>query len=221
MSEDMKNGKAGAPPEGGSQTGDTTGGAPDHEGTPEATSEAEQLKELQSRIAGMEAAMASSAEQLAAVTAERDTWQSKATAIYDQYVRAKADFDGFRKRTERDFEDRLNRAKADYLRSVLEVLDNLERFLQATEKSGQAGERNFDAFYKGVAMVHKQLMDTLVREGVEAIEDPVGKQMDPTYHDAVAAQEGGGEHGTVVEEIQKGYVYKGLVLRPARVKVAR
>lgn len=185
--------------------------------------------ELEAKVAEIEAALAASGEQLVAsserlavTTGERDTWQSKATTIYDQYVRAKSDFDGFRKRTERDFEDRLARSKAEYLRSILEVLDNFERFLQASEKSSQErGERNLDAFYKGVAMVHKQLMDTLAREGVEPIEDPVGKQLDPAYHDAVAAQDGGGEHGTVVEEIQKGYVYKGLVLRPARVKVAR
>jgi molecular chaperone GrpE len=194
------------------------------------------MAELEAKVAEVEATLAAANERLALaderlavsderlsqVTGERDTWQSKATALFDQYTRAKADFDGFRKRTERDFEDRLTRGKADYLRSVLDVLDNFDRFLAASGKSGpEAGDKSFDAFYKGVSMVHKQLVDTLVREGVEAIENPVGKQMDPAFHDAVAAQDGGGEHGTVIEEIQKGYVYKGLVLRPSRVRVAR
>ncbi len=197
---------------------DAAGGAAQREVGPD---DAAKLAGLEAQLAEMEAALAKSSEQLAAVTAERDTWQTKATGIYDQYLRAKSDLDSYRKRTERDFEDRLTRAKADYLRSVLEVLDNFERFLRASEDSGQeGGVRSFDAFYKGVSMVHRQLMDTLVREGVEAMEDPVGKPMDPAYHEAVVAEDGG-EHGTVLEVLQKGDVYKGLVLRPAKVKVAR
>lgn len=187
----------------------------------EASEAGAKVAELESRVAELEAALAASAEQVAALTAERDTWQQKATAIYDQYLRAKSDFDGFRKRTERDFEDRLTRAKADYLASVLDVLDNFDRFLSAAEKSGQAGgERSFDAFFKGVSMVHRQLMDVLAKEGVEPIANPVGKQMDPALHEAVAAEDGG-EHGVVLEELQKGYVFKGLVLRATKVKVAR
>ena len=133
-----------------------------YERGPEALSGAEdKAPQLESRVEELEAALAASAELLSSVSAERDTWQSKATTMYDQYLRAKSDFDGFRKRTERDFEDRLTRAKVDYLRSTLEVLDNFERFLSAAEKSGQlGGDRSLDALFKGVSMVHKQLMDT-------------------------------------------------------------
>ncbi|MGE5579505.1 MAG: nucleotide exchange factor GrpE [Bacillota bacterium] len=198
--------------------GDPSAAASEVRGTHDAAS---RVTELESRVAELEAALAASVEQVSALTAERDTWQSKATGIYDQYLRAKSDFDGFRKRTERDFEDRLSRAKADYLASMLDVLDNFDRFLSAAEKSGQAGgERSFDAFFKGVSMVYKQLLDVLAKEGVEVIENPVGKQMDPALHEAVAAEDGG-EHGTVLEEIQKGYMFKGLVLRATKVKVAR
>ena len=181
----------------------------------------ERVAELEKQVAELEAAATVRSDQIATLTTERDTWQLKATSVYDQYLRAKADMDGYRKRSERDFEDRLDRSKADYLRSVLDVLDNFERFLEAAEKSGQEGrERGFDAFFKGVSMVHRQLMDTLAREGVEPIEDSVGKQMDPAFHEAVVAQDGG-EHGVVLAELQKGYVYKGLVLRATKVKVAR
>ncbi len=198
--------------------GDPSAASAEASDAPDASS---RVAELEARLAEVEAALAASAEQVSALTAERDTWQEKATAVYDQYLRAKSDFDGFRKRTERDFEDRLTRAKADYMASVLDVLDNFDRFLSAAEKSGQAGgERNFDAFFKGVSMVYKQLMDVLAKEGVQVIENPVGKQMDPALHEAVAAQDGG-EHGIVLEEIQKGYMYNGLVLRATKVKVAR
>ena len=204
------------------QDKDTTNGAvgqgPSTESAPE--SEAK-VAELETRLAEVEAALSASVDKVSTLTADRDTWQAKATGVYDQYLRVKADQDAYRRRTERDFEDRLTRAKADYLRSVLDVLDNFERFLTATEKSGQEGrERGFDAFLKGVSMVYRQLMDTLTREGVEPIENPVGKQMDPAMHEAVVAEEGG-EHGVVLEELQGGYVYKGLVLRPTKVKVAR
>lgn len=181
----------------------------------------ERVAELEKQVVELEAEAAVQSDQIATLTNERDTWQLKATSVYDQYLRAKADMDGYRKRSERDFEDRLDRAKANYLRSVLDVLDNFERFLEATGKSGQEGrERDFDAFFKGVSMVHRQLMDTLAREGVEPIENPVGKQMDPAFHEAVVAQDGG-EHGVVLAELQKGYVYKGLVLRATKVRVAK
>lgn len=177
--------------------------------------------ELAARVAELEERLASAAEELERVVSERDTWQSKATALFDQYNRVKADFDGFRKRTVRDFEDRLIREKGEFIRELLEVMDNFERFLKASEKGLASGDKNFEAFHKGVVMIERQLMDVLLREGVTPIESPVGKPMDPEYHDAVAAQDGGGEHGTVVEELQTGYMYKGTVLRPTRVKVIR
>lgn len=174
------------------------------------------------RVVELEKQVAELGERLNSLTAERDTWQSKASAIYDQYLRSKGDFDSYRRRTERDFDDRLTREKGEYLRSMLSVLDNFDRFLQAAEAGGQGeAERNFEAFYRGVVMVHKQLLDVLVQQGVEAIPDAVGKQMDPSVHEAIVAVEGGGDHGVVLEELQKGYVYKGLVLRPTRVKVAK
>lgn len=207
---------------------DTAGAASQREAGPQEAGpqeagpeETATLADLEAQVAEMEAALSKVSEQLATVTAERDTWQTKATGIYDQYLRAKSDLESYRKRTDRDFDDRLTRAKADYLRSVLEVLDNFDRFLQAAGDSGQeGGTRSFDAFYKGVSMVHRQLVDTLAKEGVEPMEDPVGKPMDPAYHEAVVAEDGG-EHGTVLEVLQKGYVYRGLVLRVAKVKVAR
>lgn len=180
-----------------------------------------QLTGLQAQVAKLEDEVAAANDKAASAAGERDTWQAKATAIYDQYLRNKADFDSYRKRTERDAEDKITRGKADFLRSVLDVMDNFDRFLQAAGKGGQEGERSFEAFFKGVSMVRKQLMDVLTGEGVEPIEDPVGKMLDPNIHDAIAAQDGGGEHGTIIEEVQKGYVFKGLVLRPAKVRVIR
>ncbi len=74
---------------------------------------------------------------------------------------------------------------------------------------------------KGMAMIRRQLTDALQKEGVEPIPSPAGQPMDPNLHEAVLAQEGGGDHGIVLEELLKGYLYKGLLLRATQVKVVR
>lgn len=229
QSDDMKKAKAGVGAETEATGPTATRSADSGPGTPAEGGQAEkmagleaQLAELHAQTARLEDEADSANEKMAVLAGERDTWQGKATAIYDQYLRTKADFDSYRKRAERDAEDKIARGKAGFLRAVLEVMDNFDRFLQATEKNGAEGaDRSFEAFFKGVSMVRKQLMDTLLKEGVEPVENPVGKLLDPNFHDAVAAQDGGGEHGTVIEELQKGYAFKGLVLRPAKVRVIR
>ena len=152
---------------------------------------------------------------------ERDEWKSKAETYWDQFLRARAEMDNFRKRTNRDFHDRVSREKAKLILSLLEVLDNFDRFMSAAEKSLEGGDSEFASFYKGIEMIQKQIIDLLEREGVTPIESPVGKRFDPYYHEAVFAQDGGGEHGTIVEEFQKGYMLDDTVLRPSRVKVIR
>ncbi len=161
-------------------------------------------------------------EEFEALEQERDMWRSRFEEAWDQFLRTRAELDNYRKRTERLFEDRLNRDKADFLRDLLEVMDNFDRFLEAANSSGQVqGDCAFESFLTGVTLICRQLADLMKKEGVELIPCPVGTQMDPTYHEAFQAQDGGGEHGTVVEELQKGYLYKGLLLRPTRVKVIR
>ena len=153
---------------------------------------------------------------------ERDEWKSKAEDYWDQFLRARAEMENFRKRTERDIQQRIGRGKSDLILSLLDVLDNFDRFLAAGEKDATENEDSgFAAFFKGAQLIQRQILDVLAREGVEPIEDPVGQTLDPHYHEAVFAQDGGGEHGTIVQEIQKGYMYNGNVLRPSRVKVIR
>ncbi len=182
----------------------------------EAASEAPCDKELSEEICseGLELDV----EQL---IQERDEWKSKAQTYWDQFLRARAEMDNFRKRTNRDFHDRVSREKAKLILSLLEVLDNFDRFMSAAEKSLEGGDSEFASFYKGIEMIQKQIIDLLEREGVTPIESSVGKKFDPYYHEAVFAQDGGGEHGTIVEEFQKGYMLDDKVLRPSRVKVIR
>jgi len=177
---------------------------------------------LQAEIAEVRAKLDEASAQAAASAAERDAWQAKAAALYEQYQRTKSDFESFKRRTERDFEERVNREKAGLLRALLEVADNFDRFVQATERAlVQGPEPSFSAFLDGAKMIERHFMETLLKEGVERVPDPVGSELDPSLHEAVAAEEGGVSHGVVLEELQKGYTYKGIVLRPSKVKVAK
>ena len=153
---------------------------------------------------------------------ERDAWKTKTTEIHDQYLRAKNDLDAFRKRTERDFDDRLTRSMAGFAGRLLEVMDNYDRTIEALEKTQETQNNSaFESFLKGVVMIRQQMVEVLEKEGVKPIPSPVGQVMDPALHEAVLAQEGGGQHGLVLEVLQKGYVFKNLVLRATKVKVVR
>ena len=124
-----------------------------------------------------------------------------------------AEFDNFRKRTEKEKSSMYIIGAKEIIENMLPVVDNFERGLaQAVEG---------DAFAEGMKMIYKQLMTTCLEGlGVEAIE-AVGKEFDPDFHNAVmhVEDEEAGEN-MVVEELQKGYTYKGFVVRHSMVKVA-
>ncbi len=140
----------------------------------------------------------------------------------DEYLdlakRAKADFENFRKRMTAEVQAASVRGKAEVLRDVLPVLDDLERALQAAGLDPEGDSE--DALAHGVLLVFRSLRDSLGRHGVEAV-DPTGEAFDPNSHEALSklAVEGA-ESGTVVETAQKGYRLGEQLIRPARVVVA-
>lgn len=132
--------------------------------------------------------------------------------LTDRLKRSMAEFDNFRKRTEKEKSSMYVIGAKDIIEKILPVVDNFERGL------AQAPEG--DAFADGMQKIYKQLMTTLEGMGVEAIE-AVDKEFDPDFHNAVmhVEDESVGEN-IVVEELQKGYTYKGFVVRHSMVKVA-
>jgi len=131
----------------------------------------------------------------------------------DLYLRARAEMVNFRRRMEKLYADRAEAEKRRLLRAFLAVADNLERALQ----HGGSG----DGLREGVELTYQSLQQLLSAEGVEPIE-AVGKPFDPQYHEAVDVVPARDEDdGLVMDEVQKGYLYKGELLRPARVRVAR
>src|SRR5881394_53546 len=136
----------------------------------------------------------------------------------DEYLdlakRTKADFENFRKRMTAEVQAAGGRGKADVLRDVLPVLDDLERALQAAGLDPEGDSE--DGLAHGVLLVFRSLRDSLGRHGIEAV-DPTGEKFDPNLHEALSAQPAEGvESGVVVETMQKGYRLGEQLIRPAR-----
>jgi molecular chaperone GrpE len=146
-----------------------------------------------------------SGEQVAAALAEKDKY-------HDLWIRGRADFENFRKRIEREREEERAQAGASLVREILPVLDNLERALNGAPEG--------EPFRDGVALIWRQLKDCLTRAGLEPIE-ALGATFNPVYHEAVVTERTNRfEPNMILDEIQKGYMFRGRVLRPSLVKVA-
>lgn len=143
---------------------------------------------------------------------KKDKKDQQIEELTDRLKRSMAEFDNFRKRTEKEKSGMYMVGAKEIIENMLPVVDNFERGL------AQAPEG--DAFAEGMQMIYKQLMTTLEGLGVEVIE-AVGKEFDPDFHNAVmhVEDEEAGEN-IIVEEFQKGYIYKGFVVRHSMVKVA-
>jgi molecular chaperone GrpE len=140
----------------------------------------------------------------------------------DEYLelakRTKADFENFRKRMNTEVQAATARGKAELIREVAPVLDDLERALQAAGLDPEGDSS--DGLAHGVLLVFRALRDALTRNGIEAL-DPTGEKFDPTLHEALSTQAADGvEPGVVVEVVQKGYRLGEQLIRPARVVVS-
>lgn len=132
-----------------------------------------------------------------------------------RYLRAQADFDNYRRRTLKEREELAAYASMKLVTQLLPIVDNFER---ATNAAAQGGDS--ESFLKGIEMIFRQLSQTLEQEGLKPIES-VGEPFNPDFHQAIMQVESDEhEEGIVVEEVQKGYMLKDRVLRPAMVKVS-
>ena len=134
--------------------------------------------------------------------------------LSDRLMRTAAEFDNFKKRSQREKDEVYSNAVCDTVEKLLPVLDNLERAITASVDSGDDS-----GVLEGIKMVKKQFEDSLSSIGVVAI-DAVGKPFDPEKHNAVMTAESDEEENTVLEEFMKGYLYKDKVVRHSMVKVS-
>jgi len=130
----------------------------------------------------------------------------------DALQRLKAEFDNYRKRVARDQQDVAARAHERLVKELVPVLDDLERALEAASEHEEA------KLEEGVRLVHRSLADLLAREGLAEV--PTGGRFDPHSQEALLAQPSEAEEGTVIQVLQKGYVFGDRVLRPARVVIS-
>ena len=146
---------------------------------------------------------------------KKDKKDEKIEELTDRLTRQMAEFDNFRKRSEKEKSQMYEIGAKDVIEKILPVVDNFERGLQ-----GLTEEEKADPFVEGVDKIYKQLMTTLEGIGVKPIE-AVGQEFDPDFHNAVmhVEDEAFGEN-TIAEEFQKGYTYRDSVVRHSMVKVA-
>lgn len=152
------------------------------------------------------------ASQVSDLTAERDQLAREKAELQDRVLRLQADFDNFRKRSEKDRSDFAQYAGMEIVRDILPVLDNLELALKADPSSKD--------YAKGVEMIYDRMASALKKLGLEPI-DTAGAKFDPHVHQAVEKiQTEDAEDHTVLDDFQRGYKFKGKLLRPSMVKVA-
>ncbi len=141
------------------------------------------------------------------------TLEQENAGIKNRLLRLQADFDNFRKRVRAEKEEMFTLANFNLVQKILPAIDNLERALSALQES-PAGIR------EGLEMVKKHFMEILFSEGVTPIKSS-GELFDPHFHEAVLKEDNSDyPPGTVVEELQKGYIMHGRVLRASKVKVS-
>ena len=144
---------------------------------------------------------------------EIETLRREKEDLYDRLLRKQADFENFRKRTEREKREFQQYALSEIMGELIFILDNFER---AFSHAGEASSE----YTKGVELIYRQLKDVLEKRGLNAIETE-GRKFDPNFHEAVAREERNDvEEGTILEELQRGYFFHTRLLRPAMVKVS-
>ena len=150
--------------------------------------------------------------RLAALTADRDQLAGDKAGLEDRLLRLRAEFDNARRRAERERSEFLQFAAMDLIKELLPVVDDFERALKV-----ETADRDYA---KGVELIYQRLVETLKKIGLEPI-DTTGQRFDPNLHQAVDRVETEeADDMAILSEYQRGYNFKGKLLRPAMVKVA-
>jgi molecular chaperone GrpE len=135
----------------------------------------------------------------------------------NRFLRLAADFDNYKKRVKAEKEEFTKFSNEILITALLPMLDNMDRAVAAMESNSS----NLEEIGKGVALIHRQFEDVLIKAGLKKIE-ALENIFNPVYHEAVMQKKVDGKpEGKIVEELQKGYMLHGKVIRPAMVVVAK
>jgi molecular chaperone GrpE len=145
--------------------------------------------------------------------------QQERDELQDRLLRTVAEFDNYRKRTDRERRELSDFITTEVLRELLPIVDDLERALAAP--ANVASHPEFAAFHQGVTLIHRQWLEVLRRRGVEPL-DVIGQPFDPEWHEAVAHEPADGRpDGEITAELRRGYRIGSKLLRAAMVRVAK
>lgn len=186
--------------------------------TPEETAEEEKPEENSETEEEVKEEKSEETEEAESSEEKEDPKDKKIAELNDKVMRQMAEFENFRKRTEREKSEMFASGEKVVIEAILPVIDNFER---ALDMAGQDEEKKNDPFIEGMDKVYKQLMDELDKLGVKPIE-ALGADFDPNLHNAVMQEETEEyESGKVCKELQKGYMLKDSVVRHSMVSVAQ
>lgn len=148
--------------------------------------------------------------------AESEELVKRFEQLNEKYVRLLAEYDNYRKRTAREMTNLVETASENLITSLLPILDNLDR---ATEH--RSDKTSLEEYAKGIALIEDQFRDILARAGLEPL-NATGEPFDPNLHDAIMQMESD-EHqsGAVIQEVEKGYLLNGKVIRHSKVVVSK
>jgi molecular chaperone GrpE len=149
---------------------------------------------------------------LESLTAERDKLAAEKADLEDRLLRSRAEFQNARSRFERERSEYLQFASMDLVKALLPVLDDFERAMRADTPDRE--------YAKGIELIYQRMYENLKKTGLEPIET-AGKRFDPNLHQAIErVEDADAEDQAILGEFQRGYQFKGKLLRPAMVKVA-
>jgi molecular chaperone GrpE len=153
-----------------------------------------------------------------ALAAEREKWTAEKAVLEDLLLRRQADLENYRRRVEREKAETREFASLDAVQTLLPILDDFARSLKAAPAGYEEGP--VAEYAKGIELIYRRLLDELGKLGLETITG-LGVTFDPNLHNAVQKEERHDvDDQTVIEEYQRGYRFRGRLLRPAMVKVA-
>jgi molecular chaperone GrpE len=152
------------------------------------------------------------ASALETVTAERDRLLEEKNDLLDRLLRRQAEFDNFRRRADREKAEVIEYANSESVGAIVPILDDFERALKV--------ENTGSEYSRGMELIYQRLSDALKKLGLEPI-SAKGQKFDPHIHHGVDRVEtADAEEDTILDEYQRGYNFRGRLLRPAMVKVA-
>ena len=179
------------------------------------------LSAARNELASLKRTAEANAQLLFTMTGERDKLVAEAADAKDRMLRALAELDNVRRRTEREKADFSKYAISDFARDVIGLGDDVQRAIDHVPAEAAANDPALKSFLEGVQLMERELLATLERHGVSKLA-PMGERFDPNRHQAVMEQENAEvPAGTVVQVLQAGYIISDRTLRPAVVVVSR